>query len=56
MISVVPLNVVVLTSQMRTEKKYPTSRNISNINRRKRRRMRGRSKKIRRRIIKKRGG
>jgi hypothetical protein len=40
---------------MRTEKKFPTSENISNMDRKKRRRMRGRSKRIRRRRIKKRG-
>jgi hypothetical protein len=51
----VPLKVVVLTLQMRTEKKYPTSKNISNTIRKKRRRMKGRSKKIRGRRIKKRG-
>jgi hypothetical protein len=41
---------------MKTEKKYPTSKNISNFNAKKRRRMRGRSKRIRMRRIKKRGG
>jgi hypothetical protein len=40
---------------MRTEKKYPTSKNISRRERVGFRRMRGRSKKIRRRRIKKRG-
>jgi hypothetical protein len=53
MISKVVLSVAIL--KMRTEKRYPTSKNISDRDRKKRRRMRGRSKKIRRRRIKKRG-
>jgi DNA repair photolyase len=53
MIFKVVLRVIVLTLQMRTEKKYPTSKNISNRDREKRRRIRGRSKKIRRRRVKK---
>jgi hypothetical protein len=43
-------------SEMKTEKKYPTSKNISKIIKKKRRRMRGRNKKIARRRIKRRGG
>jgi hypothetical protein len=48
MILKVVLRFVVLTIVMRTEKKYPTSKSISKGGRRKRRRMKGRSKKIRR--------
>jgi hypothetical protein len=51
----VVLNIIVLTIEMKTGRKYPTSENISKRNRKKRRRMRGRSKNIRRRRIKKRG-
>jgi hypothetical protein len=47
MISIVVLRVIVLTNEMRTGKRYPTSKNISNKDRMKRRRMRGRSKKTR---------
>jgi hypothetical protein len=53
MILKVVLGKIVL--EMRTEKKYLTSKSISKRDGKKRRRMRGRSKKIRRRRIKKRG-
>jgi hypothetical protein len=49
------LRIPVLIFEMKTEKKFPTSKNISNSIRRKKRRKRGRSKRIRRRRIKKRG-
>jgi hypothetical protein len=55
-ISKVVLSIGVLIIGMKTEWKYPTSKNISERDSRKRRRMRGRSKKIRRRRIEKRGG
>jgi hypothetical protein len=51
----VVLRMRVLTFGMKMEWKYPTSKNISKIIRKKKRRMRVRSKKIRRRRIKKRG-
>jgi hypothetical protein len=49
------LRVGVLTSEMRTEKEYLTSKNISKSNRKNRRRMRRRSKKARRRTVEKKG-
>jgi hypothetical protein len=53
MILKVALILILLTIVMRMEGKYPTLRNISKGGRRKRRRMRGRSKRIRRRRVKK---
>jgi hypothetical protein len=55
-ISKVVFRMRVLTIVMKTEWKYPTSKNISEGGWRKRRRIGERSEKIRRRGIKKRGG
>jgi hypothetical protein len=54
-ISKVVLRIIVLTIGMKTEWKYPTSKNISQRDRRRGRRMRVRSEKIRRRRTEKRG-